>query len=231
MAAGKGERLQQVSKGLPKSLLTLGESTIIERGIAALCEAGADDIVVVTGYKSEEIVSKLKASPGCRFIFNPFFEKMNVLSSFWLAMLSIQDEDVIFLHADTVFAEPVMNRMLGTPGDVVLPIDFHPCGEEEMKVQVVERQVRGITKTMDPADAHGEFLGVALLRRPAVPRLRRAAEILLAAGRSDEYFEAALQHEMSTVGMNVLAVDVSDLAWVEIDFPEDYEKAKTLFGN
>lgn len=56
LAAGEGSRLGSV----PKSLMRKGDQTLLECQIVALSEAGASQIVVVTGHFSKNIEAELK---------------------------------------------------------------------------------------------------------------------------------------------------------------------------
>ena len=50
LAAGAGRRL-----GMPKALVELGGSTLVERGVGLLTEAGCDPVVVVLGAAAEQV--------------------------------------------------------------------------------------------------------------------------------------------------------------------------------
>lgn len=54
MAAGASSRFAPLSYEKPKSLITVKGEVLIERQIRQLQEAGIEDIVIVTGYKSEQ---------------------------------------------------------------------------------------------------------------------------------------------------------------------------------
>ena len=56
LAAGRGRRLESISKGrYPKCLLKLRDKTILQYEIDAARAAGLNDILIVTGYKSETV--------------------------------------------------------------------------------------------------------------------------------------------------------------------------------
>ncbi len=56
LAAGRGTRLgNEYTKGLPKCLLELGGQTLLRHQIAALQAVGVRGIVVVTGYRKEQV--------------------------------------------------------------------------------------------------------------------------------------------------------------------------------
>ena len=60
LAAGIGSRLGKTSKNKPKCLLRLNnkKETIIERQIKVLKQNKIKDILILTGYKTKEIIKK-----------------------------------------------------------------------------------------------------------------------------------------------------------------------------
>jgi choline kinase len=83
---------------------------------------------------------------------------------------------------------------------------------------------------MPPAEAHGEFLGLARFSAAALPVIRSGTERVLSRGEFGSFFEAALQEMIDAGELTPGVVDTGDLPWREIDFPEDYEAAKSLFA-
>ena len=50
LAAGRGNRMMPLTRDIPKSMLKIGNMTLIEDKIIRLAEAGAEKIVINTGY-------------------------------------------------------------------------------------------------------------------------------------------------------------------------------------
>ena len=59
MAGGEGKRLRPYTEKVPKSLATLGDTTLIERNIALLSEAGINQIFISVNYLAKNIIDKL----------------------------------------------------------------------------------------------------------------------------------------------------------------------------
>ena len=55
MAGGRGERLRPLTDHLPKPLLAVGRTTILERLLERLFEAGFDDVWLAVNYMAEKI--------------------------------------------------------------------------------------------------------------------------------------------------------------------------------
>lgn len=234
LAAGKGNRIHSLTNGAPKSLLPLSDTTLLGHSLRNLASAGVLDLVVVTGYCRSEITKFVRDNwlGTVEFVFNSHFDCTNVLYSFWLALPYLKEKNFIFLHADTVFSYDVLERLLGHLGqaNMVFAVDYHRCEDEEMKVRVVNGKVVEVTKEMPPDTADGEFLGLAWVSGDQIPSLRRHAEALFQDGVFNAFFELAVQRMIDQDGLLVDVANVSGMPWREVDFPEDYEAARCLFG-
>lgn len=234
LAAGKGTRIHDITGGSPKSLLPLGDKTLIGQSLRQFQQAGITELVVATGYRRDEIADYVRQEwdGPVEFVFNPHFDSTNVLYSFWLMMPYLAGSDFMFLHADTVFSDDVLNRVIAHPdgAPLVFAVDDHPCEEEEMKVQIADGHVTLVTKQMPSGDAAGEFLGLARISASALPGLRAHAERLFEEGTFNAFFELAVQRAIDEDGLKVEVADVTGLPWREVDFPEDYDAARGFFG-
>jgi len=99
LAAGVNSRLREVAIDIPKCLLKVGNTTIIDYQIKLLTSIGRlrlQDIYVIGGYKIEKL-DYLKDF-GVRVVYNPKFEVFNNIYSFYLAN-DFVDEDLFCLMA------------------------------------------------------------------------------------------------------------------------------------
>ncbi len=58
LAAGKGTRLQPLTDDKPKVLVKVNGTPLIEDVFDNLIDAGATDLIVVVGYKAEQIIDQ-----------------------------------------------------------------------------------------------------------------------------------------------------------------------------
>ncbi|RQH01452.1 nucleotidyltransferase family protein [Natrarchaeobius oligotrophus] len=61
-AAGRGSRLRPYTDEMPKPLLEVGDEPILGRCLRTVAAAGVDEIVVVVGYRREEVVDAMGES-------------------------------------------------------------------------------------------------------------------------------------------------------------------------
>lgn len=234
LAAGKGTRIHTLTNGGPKSLLPLGDTTLLGQSLRHFAAQGIEDIVIVTGYRRDAISEYVRRewSGNLEVVFNPHYDTTNVLYSFWLAMPYLDGSDFLFLHADTVFSQEILERVSAHEPDaqIVFAVDDHPCEDEEMKVQITDGRVTLVTKKMPHESANGEFLGLARISADILPSLRTHAEGLFEEGEFSSFFEMSVQRMIDQDGLIVKVVDVTGMPWREVDFPEDYAAAREMFG-
>lgn len=83
MAAGTSSRFVPLSYERHKGLTVVRGEVLIERQIKQLLSAGIKEIVVVTGYKSEQF-NYLVEKYGIKLIYNPYYLTRNNNSSIWM---------------------------------------------------------------------------------------------------------------------------------------------------
>lgn len=122
VSAGLSSRM-----GAFKPLLPLGNDTIIKKSIKTLRSAGIEDIVVVSGYRAQELEEHLSDS-GVEFIRNEQYTETDMFfsASMGLEIIRPRCDRVFFLPADSpLFLRKSLCAMLmhqeDTDRDVVIP--------------------------------------------------------------------------------------------------------------
>ncbi|MDM8008089.1 MAG: phosphocholine cytidylyltransferase family protein [Phycisphaerae bacterium] len=222
LAAGAGRRL---GAAVPKCMLDVGGMSIIHRQLAALSAEGIEEYVVVVGYEQDRVREHLAGRPGrFTFVVNEQYASTNTVYSLYLAA-SYLTGTCWYTNADVVFDRRLIRRLADDSSPAALAVQNHPCGEEEVKVIVREGLVVRIGKAILPAEAGGEFLGVARLNGDVAAALARTlSELVEQQGVIADYFERGLDRLCGEFAIR--AVDVTDLPCHEIDFPADLKKAQ-----
>ena len=101
LAAGKGNNLQPLTLKYAKTSYKLDEeTTVLQRMVRSIRKADKNaEIVVVVGYKAEEIRKELDGE-NVTFVMNPFYEVTNSISSVWFARDYLERENVTIVHGD-----------------------------------------------------------------------------------------------------------------------------------
>jgi choline kinase len=225
LAAGKGTRLNDVDLK-PKCLFEVGGETLLARQIATLRELDVNDIVLVLGFEAERIRRLYEHTAS--FVINSRFEETSSLYSLWLAREHLLDGFVV-LNCDVLFHPQLLARLLTSPLEDALLVDLvdknnNHLGDEEMKVKVSDGRVVDISKDMDPADADGENVGIVKFSANGARRLVDEMDALISRGQLKDWAPRAFREFARRFPLH--AISTEDYPWIEIDFPEDYRRAK-----
>jgi choline kinase len=233
LAAGAGRRLGSLTEDLPKTLLpVLGRTSVLELSLRNLASAGLTDIVIVAGHAQQrlhDIRPELEDRCGVQIelVSNDRALIWNNAYSLWCAR-SFFGEGFLLCNGDTLHPGAVEHALLSAPPSLAsLALDtVKSLAEEEMKVELASGAVRRISKSLDPALADGEYIGVALIGPDLAAELTDALRTTFE--RDPQlYYEDAFQ-ELADRGVLISGIPVSPLQWVEVDSLEDLLRAREL---
>ena len=225
LAAGKGSRLNGTAGDKPKCLVEIGGLTLVERQLQILERAGVDDVTIVVGCAADRVRSQ--CGHRAAYIENTRFAETNSLYSLWMARALLY-EGFVVLNCDVLFHPVLLTDLLTSLHQDALLIAYREAhqpifGDEEMKVKVRCGRVVDMSKAIEPSEADGENLGIVKFSPAGAAVLVQIMDNLVAAGELRawaprafcEFAQARPLHAISTRG----------LPWIEIDFPEDYQRA------
>jgi choline kinase len=241
LAAGAGRRLQPDTDALPKALLPVdGDTTILDIALRNLAAVGLRDIVVVVGHAAGVISDRAAAMERAhgvtlQLVHNDRALEWNNAYSLWLAREHF-NQGVLLLNGDTVHPVSVEKALIAAagpttdgPGIILALDDVKQLADEEMKVILDgQRRLARITKKMDPATAHGEYIGATLIQAPSATSLAAALE---ATWRRDPglYYEDGYQ-EFTDRGGEIAVAPIGAVDWVEVDNHADLRRAREIAG-
>lgn len=225
LAAGRGSRLNGTANESPKCLVELGGTTLIGRQISVLRKAGIDQITVVVGCEADRV--RRECGQGITYVENRDYASTNSMYSLWMARPLLY-EGFVVLNCDVLFHPALLRDLLSARHENALLLAYREAhqpefGDEEMKVKVRGGQVVEMSKTMEPAEADGENLGIVKFGPRGAAALVDIMDGLIAAGGLKDWAprafgEFAKAHPLHAIGTR-------GLPWIEIDFPEDYRRA------
>jgi choline kinase len=243
LAAGASRRLRPDTDELPKALLPVaGETTILDIALRNLAAVGLNEVVIIVGHAAHAIADRtaeLEAVHGVtlELVHNGRALEWNNAYSLWLAR-EYFSKGVLLVNGDTVHPVSIEKTLLAARGSgpagrarVILAIDnVKSLADEEMKVVLDARGLLSrISKQMDPAKAHGEYIGATLIEPSAAVPL---ADALETTWRRDPglYYEDGYQ-ELADRGGEIAAVPIGDVDWVEVDNHSDLRRAREIAGH
>jgi L-glutamine-phosphate cytidylyltransferase len=224
LAAGKGSRLNGAAGDKPKCLVEAGGMTLLERQIRTLQRAGISEVAVVVGCQADHV--RGACGPAVTYVENCRFSETNSLYSLWSARALLY-EGFVVLNCDVLFHPALLDDLLATHHDAALLVAYREAGQtygdEEMKVKVRAGRVVDMSKDMDPAEADGENLGIVKFGPGSAPALVGILDRIVAGGALREWAPRAFRDFAQTRPLHALGT--RGYPWIEIDFPDDYERA------
>jgi MurNAc alpha-1-phosphate uridylyltransferase len=181
LAAGRGERMRELTAALPKPLLDVGGSSLIERHVAALARTGIKEIVVNLSYGGEQIRSALMDGHRWRVSIAYSDEGSTALETgggIIEALPLLGEEPFLVVNADVVtdFDFVRLEKIRGDGTLVMVPNpEHHPAGDFGLSASgLISASPPCLTyagmAVFDPVLFHGWARG----RRPLRPMLEAA---------------------------------------------------------
>ena len=223
LAAGMGTRL---ARPLPKPLTELRDGrSIMKQQMDNLATAFADTfrVMIVVGFKLEAIIERF---PEATFVYNEFYDQTNTSKSLLKALRASGDGGVLWLNGDVVFDPQVLVRV--TPNmdanQSFVVVNTSKVSDEEVKYTLDQAGfIDQLSKQVQPA--LGEAVGINYVAaQDKAALIQRLAEV-----DDQDYFERGIEIAIEKDGLKFKAIDISDLYAVEVDFPEDLDRANELF--
>ncbi len=223
LAAGRGSRMGEQTRDLPKCMATLDGRTLLDWQVSALRAGGIDDIAVVRGYRAETIQGDFAT------LDNPRWAETNMVRTLECAKDLLRAEPCLMSYSDIVYHPDHIRALAASEGDLAMTYDtlWHglwstrfedPLSDAETFLQK-EGFLRVIGgKTRDLADIQGQYMGLVLFR-PAGWRL--AEQKLSSLGpAADKLDMTSLLRALLADGAAIRTVPVAG-RWCEADNQDD----------
>jgi choline kinase len=240
IGAGRGRRLMPTTADAPKCFADVGGRRILDWIVQAFAENGVTQVCFIGGYRMERVRQEY---PHFSFCHNAGWERNNILASLMCAEPEM-DEPFICCYADILFTPEVIRRLRTSREEISLAIDtcwldrylhrtHHPPDDAE-KVIVRDGAIARIHRDIDPADAFGEFIGVAQFSAAGAGALREyyrccreryAGRPFREAPSIEQAYLIQLFQEMLEAGVRMAPVDIAG-GYMEIDTQQDFDLAR-----
>lgn len=251
LAAGQAKELGDLAEGLPKAMLDIKGKPICLRQIESLRSAGCSDVLVVRGYAKEAV-----AFENVRTVDHDAWAEGHIAASLFAAEAEM-DGGFLLSYGDIACEPAVIGKLLESPADVALVIDHAVADEiaagrvpatrrdyvvlarepealgERFMTLAADNTVRRIGPQVPPAEAHGEWIGLAKFSAAGAAALREHYHRVLAEYAERPFHNAPsakkagltdLLAELIAQGVTVATVDIYK-GWIEVDTFEDYLRA------
>ena len=233
LAAGQGDRLAEFNPdGRPKCLLEFGGRSLLARQLDVLFRYGVRQVTLVVGYEADLIidhVGTLASRPEVAFVYNPAFTRGSVLSLLAARQAMTSGDTVLVMDADVLFHPQIMQSLIESPHQNCFLIDRQfVAGDEPVKIAINGGQMVEFRKALPidlEFDTLGESVGFFKFNNEIAAKITQVCAAYNTEGLLGAPHEEALRDVLLALPSAFECEDISGLPWLEIDFPEDVERA------
>ena len=233
LAAGIGQRLGTAADNKPKCLLEFDNVSLLRRHIAVLSYYKIGEIIIVTGYGSEMISRELAGIPyseNIKFVPNPDYKQGSMISMLKGLEALDDNNDFLLMDADVLYDHRIIEKLVKTKNSncFLLDRDFMP-GDEPVKICVRDGIMIEFRKKIAEDlvyDYQGESVGFFRFTGQTANQLIQSARDYLQQGEVNLPYEECIRDLLLAKPGQFGFEDVTGLKWLEIDFPEDINRAK-----
>lgn len=126
LAAGMGKRLKELTAGNTKCMVKVNGVTLIERVLRILDRKNLSKIVIVVGYRGQQLIdyiATLNIQTPIIYVNNEIYDKTNNIYSLALAGDYLCAEDTLLFESDLIFEEAVVDALLEDSRETLALVD------------------------------------------------------------------------------------------------------------
>lgn len=228
LAAGKGNNLQPLTLKYAKTSYKLDENTtVLQRMVRSIRRADKNaEIVVVVGYKAEEIKKEL-VGENVLFVMNPFYEVTNSISSVWFARDYLERENVTIVHGDVVFSDEIVQKYLTIPTDYPYVLGDSLCVRPgAYNIVAKDDQVLVMSKKLE--NFSSKYCCMTKLDPVSSRLLKQEVDSMINDNMYDQYFEDSLVQMIMFHDFQLFCRDIAGKRWAEVDTVDDLLTAQEI---
>lgn len=239
LAAGMGKRLKEYTQNNTKCMVKVCGETLIERMLKQLEQRAFSRVILVVGYKGEELkdfVKSLDIHLPIQFVENPDYDKTNNIYSLYLAKDYLCKEDTVLLESDIIFEPAVLDALLEDPRETLALVDRYESWMDGTCLKLreddsIEAFVPG--KSFDFKEKKQYFKTVNIYKFAKEFSVSRYVPFLEAYSKAlgnNEYYEQVLKVLAVLDNAGIYAKRLNGQKWYEIDDAQDLDIATSMFA-
>lgn len=238
LAAGQGSRLRPITNEVPKCMVPLNGTPLIDTTIKRFREIGISDIVVVGGYKYEVLKEHLRPF-GVKVYFAENYDKSNMVATLFSCEKELND-DVIVSYSDIIYTAENLKKLVDCEAQIATVVDKdwrnlwqfrmdNPLDDAESLVLSAQNNVLELgKKTKDYAKIQAQYIGLSKFSKDVLPQIvdfyRSMDQTADYDGKNypNMYMTTFLQRLIDS-GKPIKGVIIRG-GWLEVDTTEDLHK-------
>lgn len=240
LAAGFGNRMRPLTDHIHKTLLKVNGEAIIDRIVSGLVQNAVTDVVVVTGYRADELVAHLRRgfpSVNFQFVHNERYAETNNIFSMSLALEQMAiDDDVLLIESDLIFSPDVIERAINSKHENVALVSPYVTGLDGTVVQLSGDRITGIFPPHlqgEKFELFGKFKTLNVYRFSQQFCANDFKKLLVHYAQVIDdncYYELILGILIYMQRQDIYCEIIENEKWAEVDDPNDLAGAEFVFN-
>lgn len=241
LAAGMGKRLKELTRDNTKCMVKVNGQTLIDRLLTQLSGLGLNRVVIVVGYKGDDLISHIGDRYSDRlnieYVVNPIYDKTNNIYSLALTKDKLIEDDTLLIESDLILDDRMFSLILEDPYPNLALVAKYQTWMDGTMVRIDEDNniVNFVPKkAFKYSDVDHYFKTVNLyrfsrefLQYKYIPFLDAYCSAL----GNNEYYEQVLRVICMLDNSELKALPISNERWYEIDDVQDLNIAEALFAS
>lgn len=241
LAAGMGKRLKELTRDNTKCMVKVNGETLIDRLLTQLSGFGLNRVVIVVGYKGDDLISHIGDRYSDRlnieYVVNPIYDKTNNIYSLALTKDKLIEDDTLLIESDLILDDRMFSLILEDPYPNLALVAKYQTWMDGTMVRIDEDNniVNFVPKkAFKYSDVDHYFKTVNLykfsrefLQYKYIPFLDAYCSAL----GNNEYYEQVLRVICMLDNSELKALPISNERWYEIDDVQDLNIAEALFAS
>ncbi len=238
LAAGQGSRLRPITNEVPKCMVPINGTPLIDIIIKRFQENGIRDIIVIGGYKCDVLKKHLSAS-GAKVCFAENYATTNMVSTLFSCENELND-DVIVSYSDIIYTSENLKKLITSDAEISTIVDQNwktlwnfrmdnPLDDAESLILSPENNVLELgKKTKDYAKIQAQYIGLTKFSKKILPEIINFYKNMDKSkdydgkNYSNMYMTTFLQH-LIDAGNPIKGIIIHG-GWLEVDTIEDLNK-------
>lgn len=230
LAASRGEELGDLTKDMPKAMVQIGGTPLVQHIIDSYRGVGVKEVTVVRGYKKEAF-NLLNVS----YADNDDFAKTQELSSLAKAIAKIEGETFIS-YGDVLFKKYIAQELIDSKADIIAVVDYDwqtsrnsaryadyvSCSEpQSTKSFYHEVLLTGIDNEMAEGKRHGEWAGIIKVSAKGAAIVQNLLKEMQGKPGFETQRMSDLIRALIEKGHEIRVIYTSRAGWLDIDNLDD----------
>lgn len=230
-AAGKGKNLSPLTLKYPKTSYRLDEdTTVLQRMVRSIRRFDSKaEIVIIVGYLADTIKKELR-DDNVKFVFNPFYEVTNSISSLWFARDYLERENITIVHGDVVFSDYIIEKYLTKNTDYPFVLIDSSCVKPG-SYNVVAKNERILVMSKKLEEFNAKYCCAVKLDAVSARLLKQEVDYMVNSNMYDQYYEDALVQMIMFHDFQLNYIDIKGQEWSEVDSVNDLLDAQIIHHN